>query len=113
MMFARAKVGARLAARAQVGLRGFANAQPAVLIRNMGSNQWYVHLSRVEGSDLGVIRKAIKDLRATCAAQQINLTLGFGPTLLKDVAPEDVPEDFQAYQTFKSIDGSGREAKGT
>lgn len=118
-MFTRGKVGARLAtmagarAQVQVGLRGFATAQPAVLNRDMGSNQWYVHLSRVEGADLNAIKKAIKELRATCAAQKINLTLGFGPTLLKEVAPNDVPEDFQAYQTFKSIDGSGREAKGT
>jgi putative iron-dependent peroxidase len=40
------------------------------------------------------------------------LVLGFGPTLLKDLS-KDVPNDFQPFETIKSVDGSGREAKGT
>lgn len=90
----------------------FATCQPAILNRGMGANQWYVHLSRTEGADLSAIKKAIKDVRASCAAQDINLVVGLGPTLLKDLT-NDIPEDFQKYETFKSIDGSGREAKGT
>ena len=74
----------------------------------------YVHLSRTgDGADLGTIKGAINDLRATCAAQGINCTIGFGPTLLADVLPGEMPDDFQPYTTFESIDGSGREAKGT
>lgn len=46
----------------------FATAQPAVLNRDMGRNQWYVHLSRVDGADLGVIKSALKDLRTASAA---------------------------------------------
>ena len=45
----------------------------------MGQNQWYAHLSRTEGADLNVIKSALNDLRAACAADEINLTLGFGP----------------------------------
>jgi hypothetical protein len=44
--------------------------------------------------------------------QGINLCIAFGPTLLKDVTT-DVPHDFRPFETIKSIDGSGREAKGT
>jgi putative iron-dependent peroxidase len=91
--------------------RSFATAQPSVLNRNMGEHQWYVHLSRQEGADLGQIKKAMKDVRAECKAKDINLVVGFGPSLLKEVG--EMPDDFQEYKTFKSIDGSGREAKGT
>merc|ERR1712096_76488 len=41
-----------------------------------------------------------------------NLVVGLGPSLLKDLS-DDIPADFQNYETFKSIDGSEREAKGT
>lgn len=84
-----------------------ATAQPAVLNRDMGRNQWYVHLSRVEGADLGVIKKTISDLRASCAENGVNLVVGFGPTLLKDVT-DDVPADFQTYDGFKAPDGSAQ-----
>lgn len=90
----------------------FATCQPAILNRGMGQNQWYVHFSRTEGADLSAIKKAIQDTRASCKAQNINLVVGFGPTLLKDLTT-DIPNDFQKYETFKSIDGSGKEAKGT
>lgn len=92
--------------------RAFATVQPAILQRDMGSNQWYIHLSRTEGADLNVIKKAIFELRAQCQDQGINLVVGFGPSLLKDVNSV-VPKDFQRYEGYKSIDGSGREAKGT
>ncbi len=89
-----------------------ATPQPAVLNRDMGKYQWYVHMSRVEGADLGAIKSAIQNARQACAAQGADLCLGFGPTLLADLT-NDIPNDFQAFQTIKSVDGSGREAKGT
>ena len=89
-----------------------ATPQPSVLNRNMGQHQWYVHLSRMDGADIGAIKAAIAQLRADCAAKNINLVVGFGPTLLADLT-DDVPGDFQPYETFQSIDGSGKEAKGT
>lgn len=58
------------------------------------------------------IRKAIQDLRSSCAAQQINLCLGFGPEILPDLT-DDIPEDFQSYPGYESCDGSGKLAKGT
>jgi len=82
------------------------------IFAEMGKNQWYVHLSRTEGADLGAIKSALADLRAACDADGINLTLGFGPSLLTDLT-DDVPEDFQDYVTIESDDGSGRQAKGT
>lgn len=89
-----------------------ATPQPSVLNRNMGQHQWYVHLSRMDGADMGAIKAAISQLRADCAAKSINLVVGFGPSLLADLT-DDVPSDFQPYETFQSIDGSGKEAKGT
>ncbi len=89
-----------------------ATPQPAVLNRNMGQHQWYVHLSRLDGADMGVIKSAVQRLRRDCANKGINLTLGLGPSLLSDLT-DDVPNDFQPYETFRSIDGSGKEAKGT
>jgi putative iron-dependent peroxidase len=86
--------------------------QPAILDRNMGQHQWYVHLSREPGANLAHIKSVIQNLRRVCKDQGINLVLGFGPTLLKDLT-KDVPNDFQPFETIKSIDGSGREAKGT
>lgn len=89
-----------------------ATPQPSVLNRNMGQHQWYVHLSRMDGADTGAIKAAISQLRTDCAAKNINLVVGFGPSLLADLT-DDVPDDFQPYETFQSIDGSGKEAKGT
>lgn len=89
-----------------------ATPQPSVLNRNMGQHQWYVHLSRMDGADTGAIKAAISQLRTDCAAKNINLVVGFGPSLLADLT-DDVPGDFQPYETFQSIDGSGKEAKGT
>ena len=89
-----------------------ATPQRAATSRDMGKNQWYVHLSRLEGADTGVIKSAVSALRKTCADQGINLTIGLGPSLIGDLT-DDVPADFQPYTTFVSIDGSGKEAKGT
>ena len=78
-------------------------------------NRWYVHLSRTgDNADLGVIKKTIQKLRADCAADNINLIIGFGPSLLKDLT-SDIPKDFQNYPSpgYESKDGSGKMAKGT
>lgn len=89
-----------------------ATPQPAVLDRNMGTHQWYVHLSRVEGADLGVIKAALRQFRQNCADRGLKTVLCVGPTLLADLTT-DVPNDFQPFVTVVSADGSGREAKGT
>jgi len=86
-------------------------AQPAIF-KTMGKNQWYVHLSRAEGADLSHIKKVLRELRDHCDQEDINLVLGFGPTLLADIS-SDTPEDFQPFVTIESGDGSGRQAKGT
>jgi putative iron-dependent peroxidase len=92
-----------------------ARPQPVILDRVMGKNQWYVHLSRTEGADLMEIRRALKKYREDCEMLQasIKTVIAFGPTLLRDLAPDAVPNDFQAFETIQSQDGSGREAKGT
>ena len=85
--------------------------QPAIFA-TMGQHQWYVHLSREAGANLTHIKSVVTNLRKVCKDQGINLVLGFGPTLLKDLS-KDIPNDFQPFETVKSVDGSGREAKGT
>lgn len=88
-----------------------ATAQPDIFAA-MGKNQWYLHLSRTDGADLNHIKSAIRDVRAHCASEGINLVVGFGPTLLADLT-DDTPDDFQPFVTIESADGSGRQAKGT
>lgn len=87
--------------------------QPAIL-GNLANHQWYVHLSRTESADLGVIKNALKALRADCAPgganDVVNLCILFGPTLLQDLT-DDVPDDFQPYPGYQSPDG--KVAKGT
>jgi len=83
--------------------------QPAILTA-LGEHQWYVHLSRSEGADLGVIKKALANVRADCDQQAVNLCIMFGPTLLADLT-NDIPSDFQPYPGYKSADG--KEAKAT
>lgn len=70
-----------------------------------------MHLSRVKGADLGVIKSALRNLRADCAAQGVNLGLFFGPTLLAELT-NDIPEDFQPYPGYTTPDG-GKTAKAT
>ncbi len=88
-----------------------ATPQPAIF-NEMGQHQWYVHLRRVDGADLGHIKGVITQTRAAAAEHGINLVIGFGPTLLADLT-DDIPDDFQPFDTISSDDGSGREAKGT
>jgi putative iron-dependent peroxidase len=86
-----------------------ATPQRAILTA-LGEHQWYVHLSRTEGADLGVIKRALSALRDDCQAQGVQLCAMFGPTLLADLT-SDVPEDFQPYPGYHSADG--KEAKAT
>ncbi|MBV8083366.1 MAG: Dyp-type peroxidase [Chloroflexi bacterium] len=86
-----------------------ATPQGAILTA-LGEHQWYVHLSRTEGADLNVIKKALASLRADCQQQGVEVCIMFGPTLLRDLA-RDMPEDFQPYPGYKSADG--KEAKAT
>jgi len=92
-----------------------ATPQAAVLDRVMGKNQWYVHLIRTEGADLQHIRRALKKYREDCDMLQsdVKTVIAFGPTLLQELAPNAMPNDFQRFETVQSTDGSGREAKGT
>lgn len=90
------------------------NPQNAILT-NLTKYQWYTHLSRTEGADLGVIKKALVDLRAAGAevgvTTAINVCVLFGPTLLADLT-DDIPNDFQPYPGYTSPDGA-KTAKGT
>eukprot|EP00811_Abedinium_folium_P002808 NODE_12582_length_1215_cov_11.340074.p1 GENE.NODE_12582_length_1215_cov_11.340074~~NODE_12582_length_1215_cov_11.340074.p1 ORF type:complete len:341 (-),score=102.83 NODE_12582_length_1215_cov_11.340074:101-1123(-) len=119
MSFSRAMTLARPVSAAAVlgrAIRGFASGrmpQGAILNRDMGENQWYLHLSRVPGANLDHIKTCIQGVRHDCANLHINLVTAFGPTLLKDLTPHDMPRDFHPYTTFRSVDGSGKEAKGT
>lgn len=99
------------AARPTTAFRAFATAQPSVLDRNMGEHQWYLHLSREAGADVGHVKSALQNLRAECKAKNVNLVIGFGPKFLPEVG--DVPNDFQEYPGYKATDDSGREAKAT
>ena len=87
-----------------------ATSQPAIL-GDLQKYQWYVHMSRTEGADLGVIKAALKAGQADAAAQGVNLCLLVGPTLAADLGIE-TDGDFQAYPGYESPDGS-KVAKGT
>jgi len=84
------------------------------ILTNLTKYQWYTHLSRTENADLGVIKKAIRDLRASTSevgvTTPVNVCILFGPTLLADLTA-DVPNDFQKYPGYESPDG--KVAKGT
>ena len=89
------------------------NPQPAILT-NLAKYQWYTHLSRVDGADLGVIKRALANLRAVDnvadSTSPVNVCILFGPTLLADLT-SDTPNDFQPYPGYESADG--KVAKGT
>jgi len=89
------------------------NPQHAILT-NLTKYQWYTHLSRTEGADLGVIKAAIRATRAAGSdvgiTVPINVCFLFGPKLLADLTG-DVPNDFQPYPGYESPDG--KVAKGT
>src|SRR3954466_8784199 len=82
------------------------NPQHAILT-NLAKYQWYTHLSRTEGADLDVIKKAITATRAagtnTGVTAVVNVCFLFGPTLLADISG-DLPEDFQPYPGYESPD---------
>jgi porphyrinogen peroxidase len=90
-----------------------ANPQHAILT-NLTKYQWYTHLSRTDGADLAVIKRALRDVRAagaqTGVTTPINVCVLFGPTLLADLT-DDIPDDFQPYPGYRSPDG--KEAKAT
>src|SRR3954464_1594209 len=84
-----------------------ANPQHAILT-NLAKYQWYTHLSRVEGADLGVIKQAMRNARAAGGeigvTAPVNVCLLFGPTLLADMTDEK-PNDFLPYPGYESPDG--------
>ena len=84
-----------------------AEPQNAILT-NLTKYQWYTHLSRTEGADLGVIKQALRNARtagqSTGMTVPVNVCLLFGPTLLADLT-QDVPDDFQPYPGYESADG--------
>ncbi|MFI5100883.1 MAG: Dyp-type peroxidase [Actinomycetes bacterium] len=83
------------------------NPQHAILT-DLAKYQWYTHMSRVEGADLGVIKQALSAARAvgaqTGVTTPVNVCLLFGPTLLADLT-DDIPDDFQPYPGYASPDG--------
>ncbi len=83
------------------------NPQHAILT-NLTKYQWYTHLSRTDGADLGVIKKALKALRTAGSdvgvTVPVNVCVLFGPTLLADLT-SDIPNDFQPYPGYESSDG--------
>ncbi|HKN42417.1 MAG TPA: Dyp-type peroxidase, partial [Propionibacteriaceae bacterium] len=83
------------------------NPQHAILT-DLTKYQWYTHMSRTEGADLGVIKQALRDVRAAGAdvgvTVPVNVCILFGPTLLADLT-DDIPNDFQAYPGYASPDG--------
>ncbi|MDH4146071.1 MAG: Dyp-type peroxidase, partial [Acidimicrobiia bacterium] len=83
------------------------------ILTSLGEHQWYVHMSRTDNADLGVIKKALAALRTDAASQGVECCILFGPTLLADLT-SDVPDDFQPYPSpgYQSPDGS-KLAKGT
>ena len=83
----------------------------AAILSDLGKYQWYVHMSRTEGADLGAIKSAITDMRADAAAQGVQLCVLLGPTLAADLGVE-TDGDFQPYPGYESPDGS-KVAKGT
>jgi putative iron-dependent peroxidase len=84
-----------------------ANPQHAILT-NLAKYQWYTHLSRTPEADLGVIKQAMREVRALGAATgvtaPVNVCLLFGPDFLAALT-DDVPNDFQPYPGYASPDG--------
>jgi putative iron-dependent peroxidase len=84
-----------------------ANPQHAILT-DLAKYQWYTHLSRTDSADLGVIKEAMRTVRAagthTGVAVPLNVCLLFGPSFLAALT-DDVPEDFQPYPGYQSPDG--------
>jgi putative iron-dependent peroxidase len=83
------------------------NPQHAILT-NLTKYQWYTHMSRTEGADLGVIKEAMRTVRGLGGEVGVttptNVCILLGPSLLADLT-SDVPEDFQPYPGYESPDG--------
>ena len=83
------------------------NPQHAILT-DLQKYQWYTHMSRTDGADLGVIKDALKKVRKAGdevgVTSPLNVCLLFGPTLLAELT-DDMPEDFQPYPGYESPDG--------
>jgi porphyrinogen peroxidase len=86
-----------------------ANPQRAILA-GLGEHQWYIHMSRTEGAELGVIKSALAQLVQDAEGLGVSACIMFGPTLLSELT-SDVPADFQPYPGYRSSDG--KEAKAT
>ena len=80
------------------------------ILTSLGEHQWYVHMSRTDSADLGVIKTALVKLSSDCEHLGVNLCIMFGPKLLAELT-DDVPADFQPYPGYTSADG--KEAKAT
>jgi putative iron-dependent peroxidase len=78
------------------------------ILTNLTKYQWYTHLSRTDGADLGVIKEAMRAVREAGAqvgvTTPVNVCLLFGPSFLADMT-DDVPNDFQPYPGYESPDG--------
>jgi putative iron-dependent peroxidase len=83
------------------------NPQHAILT-DLQKYQWYTHMSRTDGADLGVIKEALKKARIAGdevgVTSPLNVCLLFGPTLLAELT-NDMPQDFQPYPGYESPDG--------
>ncbi len=86
-----------------------ATSQPAILT-DLQKYQWYTHMSRTDGADLGVIKSALQACRADADLQGVNLCILVGPSLATDLGIE-TDGDFQDYPGYESPDG--KVAKGT
>ena len=86
-----------------------ATPQRAILTA-LGEHQWYVHLSRTEGADIGVIKSALAGLRLEAEHLGVSVAIMCGPAFLPELT-KDLPADFQPYPGYKSADG--KEAKAT
>src|SRR2546421_3525229 len=89
------------------------------ILTNLAKYQWYTHMSRTDGADLGVIKEALAAVRARrddlglggsgepgrLVGPEVSICLLFGPTLLADLT-DDIPDDFQPYPGYQSPDGS-------
>ena len=79
------------------------NPQHAILT-DLQKYQWYTHMSRTDGADLGVIKDALKKVRKAGdevgVTSPLNVCLLFGPKLLAELT-DDMPEDFQPYPGYE------------
>ena len=64
------------------------------ILTDLTKYQWYTHMSRTEGADMGVIKKALRELRAAGAdvgvTVPVNVCILFGPRLPADLTDESM-----------------------